>query len=147
MRTLGVLVGTAAALVAGTAVPGAASTEPPKEGPSIVYRQADGSRIACPAGYMCLYTGPNFTGVMVRWPAGSADGDFTKIQCPPQYCTNGDFNDDASSWHNNNTGHKYCISEHVGGGGWDNSTPNNTSGNLTGRYNNTASALSYLGCP
>nr|WP_083467201.1 peptidase inhibitor family I36 protein [Kibdelosporangium sp. MJ126-NF4]CEL21901.1 hypothetical protein [Kibdelosporangium sp. MJ126-NF4]CTQ92680.1 hypothetical protein [Kibdelosporangium sp. MJ126-NF4] len=107
--------------------------------------------IACPDGWVCLYTDANFRGMQVRWPAGNHHPNFTSITCQSGgssvNCPHGsgqDFNDEASSWANF-TNRLYCIN-------WDtrpglnNDMPVGSQGNIGGGWNDEASALSSSGC-
>ena len=141
-----------AASIAAFSAPVSASPSPAPETAHVTedgtyYTASSAKMIPCKSGYICLYTGAGFTGYQVSWIAGNYHPNFTAIPCPVGYCSNNDFNDDASSWANNGTGILYCVSENVGGGGWDNSMPTGMQGDFTGIYNNTASSLSRSGCP
>ncbi|NUR86585.1 MAG: peptidase inhibitor family I36 protein [Nonomuraea sp.] len=154
MRFLSITLATAASVVA-FAAPSFASTATVQEtahltaaGTTYYTAYSAKDMIDCKAGRLCLYTAPNFRGMQVSWPAGNYTPDFTKIKCASGYCqTNGDFNDEASSWANNSTGMRYCVSRDIGGGGWDNSMPNLTQGNFGAGYDGQASSLSFQGCP
>lgn len=105
------------------------------------------SRASCLSGYICLYAGLNGTGYTFRLRAGQYHPNFLLIACPvSEGCTNGDFDNDASSWHNNTT-MKYCVSSHGHGNGSDNSMPAGTSGNFINGWENAPSSIGFIGCP
>lgn len=102
----------------------------------------------CQPGYVCLWSGINQSGWGWAWAPGVGGGqsDFTKVYCPVADCGDPDFNDDASSWHNN-SGYTSCVSWHIGGGDPDNTMPRGSRGNFTTDWNDEASSISFQGCP
>jgi len=112
------------------------------------YKTYSTSYIACPAGRLCLYTAPHYRGLQVSWKAGDYTPDFQTIKCASGWCqSNGDFNDEASSWANNSTNMSYCVSQDAQGGGPENTMPNLTQGNFKNGWDGIASSLSFQGCP
>lgn len=138
-----------AAMVFALAPSGAASAAPVAGTDYVVVSGIGNQFISCPSGWLCLYTNADFSGLQVRWPAGNYHPDFDSIACPEGYCrSEDDFNDEVTSWANNGTGIRYCISEMRDGGGWDLTMPSGQqSRNVGSSVNDRASSLSNSGCP
>ncbi|MFI6498617.1 peptidase inhibitor family I36 protein [Nonomuraea typhae] len=161
MRIISVILGAVALVLATLAPTSAAAAAPaaPASAAPAAPAPASAARdwfyigagtAACPNRHLCLWVQVNFGAWGVAWPAGRNTADFATIPCHENRCTDprDGFDDEASSWYNNNTGLKYCVSEHAFGGGRDNTMPNGTHGNFTTTgWNDLASSLSYIGCP
>ncbi|MEQ4302539.1 peptidase inhibitor family I36 protein [Plantactinospora sp. B6F1] len=109
----------------------------------------DAAAPICPAGYVCLFVDVDQKTGGYMWAAGAYHSNFTQLPCEPGWkCkTLGDFNDEASSWHNN-TNRTYCVSWGINGGNPDNSMPPGTYGNFTTTgWNDEASSIGFIGCP
>jgi hypothetical protein len=65
----------------------------------------DAAGAPCPPDYVCMYQHVNRRGVAWGFADGEQETDFRQVPCPS--CASHNFNDNASSWHNN-SGEQYC---------------------------------------
>jgi hypothetical protein len=68
-------------------------------------RPASASVDDCPRGSVCLYQHRDAQGVIKKFQYTQGYGNFTYLICLS--CSEGDFNDDMSSWVNNSS-YRYC---------------------------------------
>ncbi|HEY0482878.1 MAG TPA: peptidase inhibitor family I36 protein [Kofleriaceae bacterium] len=66
---------------------------------------SDAGGATCPVGYACMYQHANRRGVAWGLASGFGIPDFRQLPCA--FCSPTNFNDNATSWHNN-SGVQYC---------------------------------------